>query len=262
MFIDDLDRCSDEVIVQICEAVKLYLDGPGLIFVIACDLSVLARGVAVSARGGVGEGRAYLEKIIQVVYKIPPLEKAKIRKLILGYVQETGISELLDETVIGILVERAGRNPRRIKQIINSFVLEYQLNPAWRKPPLDSSLLIITVLIQHLYTSFYEFLINEQSGDDPIGIFLDYAAVRAKASAPPPSDHPWWTVVRRTFHEYGIPAPDRSLSTGAKLIQEIERLETVLPDGFPALARNSVFVALLRSIGDRETRASPACSTN
>jgi hypothetical protein len=66
VFIDDLDRCSDEVVVQVCEAVKLYLDAPGLIFVIACDLSVLARGVSASARREVSEGRAYLEKIVQV----------------------------------------------------------------------------------------------------------------------------------------------------------------------------------------------------
>jgi hypothetical protein len=44
VFIDDLDRCSDDVVVKVCEAVKLYLDVPGLIFVIACDQSVLARG--------------------------------------------------------------------------------------------------------------------------------------------------------------------------------------------------------------------------
>ena len=32
VFVDDLDRCADNVIVQVCEAVKLYLDAPGLIF--------------------------------------------------------------------------------------------------------------------------------------------------------------------------------------------------------------------------------------
>jgi len=41
VFIDDLDRCSDEVVVKVCEAVKLYLDARGLIFVMACDQSVL-----------------------------------------------------------------------------------------------------------------------------------------------------------------------------------------------------------------------------
>ncbi len=28
VFIDDLDRCSDDVVVKVCEAVKLYLDVP------------------------------------------------------------------------------------------------------------------------------------------------------------------------------------------------------------------------------------------
>ena len=85
VFIDDLDRCSDEVVVKICEAVKLYLDAPGLIFVMACDQSVLARGVASSARGGTGEGRSYLEKIIQVAYRMPPPDEEQIRKLIYEY---------------------------------------------------------------------------------------------------------------------------------------------------------------------------------
>jgi Cdc6-like AAA superfamily ATPase len=254
VFIDDLDRCADEVIIQVCEAVKLYLDAPGLIFVLACDLSVLARGAATTARGGVGEGRAYLEKIIQVAYRVPPPDEAGIRKLILGYGERSGFSDVLDEMITDILVERAGRNPRKIKRIINSFVLEYQVNPAWRKLPLDSSLLVIAVLIQHLYTPFYEFLVSDESGDDPIGVFLDYAAVRAKASTPPPSDHPWWAIVRRTFQEYRMPPPDRYPGSGEKLMEEVMRLEGVLPEDFPVLARNGGFVALLRSIGDKETR--------
>ncbi len=90
VFIDDLDRCSDEVVVKICEAVKLYLDAPGLIFVMACDQSVLARGVASSARGGTGEGRSYLEKIIQVAYRMPPPNEEQIRKLIHEYAQKSG----------------------------------------------------------------------------------------------------------------------------------------------------------------------------
>jgi hypothetical protein len=254
VFIDDLDRCTDEVIVQVCEAVKLYLDAPGLIFVLACDLSVLARGAAASARSGIGEGRAYLEKIIQVTYRVPPPDEASIRKLIAGYGERSGISGVLDEIIASILVERAGRNPRKIKRIINSFVLEYQVNPAWRRFPLDSSLLVTAVLMQHLYTSFYDFLVSDESGYDPIGVFLDYATVHAKASTPPSPDSAWWAVVRRTFQEHGMPPPDRFLGTSEKLMEEIKILENVLPDDFPALARNNAFVALLRTIGDKETR--------
>ena len=254
VFIDDLDRCADEVIIQVCEAVKLYLDTQGLIFVLACDLSVLARGAATSARGGEGEGRAYLEKIIQVAYRVPPPDDAKTRELIRGYGDLSGTSSLLNDVITEILTQRAGRNPRRIKRIINSFVLEYRLNPAWREFPLDSSLLVIAILIQHLYSSFYDYLVSGDAGDDPIGTFLDYASVRARASNPPPSDHAWWAVVRRTLQEHGIPPPDRSSGTSEKLMEDIGQLENLLPEVFPALARSADFVALLRSIGDKETR--------
>ncbi len=137
---------------------------------------------------------------------------------------------------------------------IHSFLLEYQINPAWQKFPLDSSLLITAILIQHLYTSFYDFLVSDESGHDPIGVVLDYAVVRAKASTPPPSDHPWWAVARRTFQEHGMPPPDRSPGTGPKVMEDVERLERLLPEGFSTLARSTEFVALLRSIGDKETR--------
>jgi KAP family P-loop domain/AAA lid domain/Clp amino terminal domain, pathogenicity island component len=254
VFIDDLDRCSDDVVLKVCEAVKLYLDAPGLIFVIACDLSVLARSTAASARGGVSEGRAYLEKIVQVAHRVPPPEESQIRRLISGYGTRSGTAALIDETVMGILTERAGRNPRKIKRIINSFVLEHQLNPAWRRAPLDSAQLVTAILLQHLYTPFYDRLVSEEAGDDPIGEFLDYAKVRAKAPNPPGSDNAWWSVVRRTFQEHDMPVPDRSPSAGEKLISDIERLERGLPEDFPALARSNAFIALLSGIGDKNTR--------
>ena len=248
VFIDDLDRCSDDVVVQVCEAVKLYLDAPGLIFVIACDLSVLARGVASSARGGIGEGRTYLEKIIQVAYRVPAPSAETVRHLIDGYGRKSGISDLLDTTVVDILAEATGRNPRRIKRIINSFVLEHHLDPAWRCAPLNSALLITAILLQQLYPSFYGVIVDETSGDDPIGDFLDYAAVRAKAPNPHSVDDAWWSVVRRTFRRHGPPEPSAVTLPAGETLQ-IAGLEASLPTDYPALARNDALVALLRRIG-------------
>jgi hypothetical protein len=242
------------VIVQVCEAVKLYLDGPGLIFVMACDLAVLARSAAAPARGGQGAGRSYLEKIVQVAYRVPPPEGEQIKRLIAGYGKQSGTTDLIDETVMGILSERSGRNPRRIKRIINSFVLEYQLNPAWREPPLDSSQLVIAILLQHLYTVFYDYLVDEDSSDDPVGDFLDYARVRSRISDSPGPDDAWWSVVRRTFQRLELSAPDRATANADQLLQDVERLERVLPDGFLALARSKTFVSLLAGVGDKSAR--------
>ena len=254
VFIDDLDRCDDSVVLGVCEAVKLYLEAPGLIFVIGCDLSVLARGVSGAARGGLSEGRTYLEKIVQVAYRVPAPDHERVRELIRGYAERSGTTALVDDKVIDLLAERTGRNPRRIKRILNSFVLEYRLNPGWRQPPLGSAQLITVILLHQLYPSFYERLVSEEAGADPILEFLDYADVQAKASNPPPAGDPWWSTVSRTFRAQRLRTPDRSVAERHKLAAHLEQLERRLPDDYPALARNQAFVDLLAGIGGIEAR--------
>ncbi len=247
VFIDDLDRCSDEVVVKICEAVKLYLDAPGLIFVMACDQSVLARGVASSARGGTGEGRSYLEKIIQVAYRMPPPNEEQIRKLIHEYAQKSGTDSLIKETVAHIIAEGTGRNPRRIKRIINSFVLEYRLDPAWQEPPLSSVLLVTAIILQHLYAPFYELLVGEDTVGNPIEEFLDWGRIRGMHTLPTSDDDPWWTIVRRSFQAHRLPAPEMPIDA-EKLGKRLKQLEGQLPGSFVDLADNNPFIALLEGV--------------
>ena len=255
VLVDDLDRCSDDVVVDVCEAIKLYLDAPGLIFVIACDLAVLARGVAHEARGGLGEGRLYLEKIVQVAHRVQPPDRESVERLIEDYAAQSGTADLIDERIADILAERTDRNPRRIKRIINGFVLEHHLNRAWRTPPLGSAELMTAVLLQHLYPSFYDRVVDESGSADPIGDFLDYADVRAMASAPPDRRNAWWSTVNRVFRNWGLPVPDRSAGRRGGILHELEQLEERwLPPDYPLLARNDAFLALLRGIGDRPTR--------
>ena len=252
VFIDDLDRCSDDVVIKVCEAVKLYLDAPGLIFVIACDQSVLARRVSSSARGGSREGRVYLEKIVQVVYRVPLPEEAQIKNLIHGYARKSGIDNLIDENVVGVLAEGSRRNPRNVKRIINSFVLEYALDPSWQMPLLGSAQLVRAVLLQQLYASFYELLLRDEDGKDVIGRFLKYVKVRERL-AEPPIDNPddsWWDDVRQIFQEYQMTLhyPEDNVE------KEFERLENQLPEDFRIYARDSAFIALLHGIGNEESR--------
>jgi len=263
VFIDDLDRCSDEAVVQVCEAVKLYLDAPGLIFVMACDHSVLDRSVARSARGEAAEGHSYLEKIVQVVYRLPPPGEQQIRDLILGYAHSSGTHDLIgDEAISGVLAGRASRNPRKIKRVINSFVLEYRLGKEWREPPLSSKLLVTAILLQHLYQPFYDYMVREESGEDPIGEFLDYMELRERVADPivPKSNDEWWHVtLPRIFRPYQLSAPSvpngdlKPGTTGYRQAKEalnlaLQQLDVVVHQDFPMLARNNAFVGLLREI--------------
>jgi hypothetical protein len=191
---------------------------------------------------------------VQVAYRVPAPDHARVRELIRGYAERSGTTDLFDDKVIDLLAERTGRNPRRIKRILNSFVLEYRLNPAWRQPPLGSAQLITVILLHQLYPSFYERLVSEDAGVDPILEFLDYADVQAKASNPPPAGDSWWSIVSRTFRAQGLRAPDRSAEERHKLAAHLEQLERRLPDDYPTLARTPAVVSLLAGIGGTETR--------
>lgn len=253
VIIDDLDRCSDQIIIQICEAVKLYLDAPGLIFVIGCDYSVLQHGISVSDRGN--EARIYLEKIIQVVHRLQPPNEAEVLSLVQGYAQGSGTKAIIDQSVEEILSRRAGRNPRRIKRIFNSFVMESRLNRAWSSPELGNDQLVKVVIIHHLYSSFYDELISDRSGADPIGDFLDYAEVKGRAADPPALDDAWWSLVGRLFRRHDVLPPPRSTTEHAELSSALAALERTLPSEYPAQARDIAFISLLRGVGDDQARA-------
>jgi hypothetical protein len=254
VFIDDLDRCTDEAVISVCEAVKLYLDAPGLIFVMACDLSMLARGVSHQVLGDPRDGYAYLEKIVQVAHRVPVPDESRIRGLIEAYAAAGGVGLFVDELVTDILAEQTSGNPRRIKRVLNSFILESACHPDWRLPPLGSSQLITVTVLQHLYPSFYDFLTDEGSGEDPIGIFLDYVRVQSKCEDPPRRSDPWWSTVSKIFRQYGLPPPDRVSGDRERLKTEIAQLERWLPGDFPELARNALFVKLIQRVGHTEVR--------
>jgi len=173
VFVDDLDRCDSERVIEVCEAIKLYLDVPGIVFVLACDQTALWRAVRESA--GIAEPSGaveYLEKIIQINYRIPAPSPSSVLRLVNGYLHQSGTANLFDDAMRSVIIERSGRNPRRIKRLINSFVLEYHLNRAqWRDVGVAN--LVKVVLLQHFYPGFYGTLIDPRNDVDAISQFRD-----------------------------------------------------------------------------------------
>jgi hypothetical protein len=254
VFIDDLDRCTDEVVTHICEAIKLYLGAPGLMFILACDMSVIARGVSTTVRGGTDEGRIYLEKIVQVAHRLPSPDRQHLLDLIAAYASESGTAFLMDDTVTEILASRSGGNPRRIKRIMNSFVLEYRLNSSWTQPPLGSVQLITAIILQHLYPLYYDWLVREGNHLDPTGAFLEYARVRRRMSDPPPPDDRWWSTTAGVFRANGLVVPSRRRATAEAMSVAAVDLDRSYPEGFLSLSSDDTFIALLEGIGNKETR--------
>ena len=72
VFIDDLDRCSSEKVIETFETIKLFLNTPACTFVIGADAEKIQEAVGeVYSVADKQRRRDYLEKIIQLPFCIP-----------------------------------------------------------------------------------------------------------------------------------------------------------------------------------------------
>ena len=82
VFIDDLDRCLPDTIIETLEAIKLFLFVPGTVFILGADERLIQYAVRQrfpELPGTEAEvGRDYLEKLVQIPIRIPPLSSAEV----------------------------------------------------------------------------------------------------------------------------------------------------------------------------------------
>ncbi len=84
LYIDDLDRCPPDTVVEVLEAVQLLVKNPLFIAILAIDERYINRALAqhykgVLSRQGRPSASDYLEKIIQIPYRVRPLGEPALR---------------------------------------------------------------------------------------------------------------------------------------------------------------------------------------
>lgn len=169
VFVDDLDRCLPEKAIEVLEAIKLFLDAEGCVFILGLDQDVISRGIEMKYKelgdkqdgdGGQKftiEGVRYLEKIIQLPFQIPPVEQGNMG----GFVH--GLSaDWQDEECPKVFAVGLGDNPRQIKRTVNSFLMlsklaerrgiQYQVKPIR---------LAKVVAIQNVFPDLYNLLLKD-----------------------------------------------------------------------------------------------------
>ena len=86
VFIDELDRCTPDTVLDIFEAIRLFLYVPGTTFIIGADERLVSYAVKTKYKDIPGHdidiSKEYLEKLVQYPVKIPQLNEQEVKQYI------------------------------------------------------------------------------------------------------------------------------------------------------------------------------------
>ncbi|GBC60266.1 hypothetical protein DENIS_1217 [Desulfonema ishimotonii] len=124
VFIDDLDRCEESVVVNLLEYIKLYLGSPHCVFVLGIDDNAVLGAMKRTWDGRSDEdNREYLEKMFQATLAVPLPRPDRIQAGIRAQLKAHKFPDDKDEQghdCAAIIEKLLEPNPRKIKNFCNS----------------------------------------------------------------------------------------------------------------------------------------------
>ncbi len=176
IFIDDLDRCPDDKVVEALETIKTYLDVKTCVFIIACDDEVIKRVVESKRKELLKDGNAsdYLNKFFQYTLRIPPFIHQNMRdyaKEILS-LQKNDLLKLENvDDILEVLIHPGVVNPRKAISLINNFAFDFEtilkreesVSSKLRAGDVSSQLpaLAVFTVIKNDYSPIYDLLLRD-----------------------------------------------------------------------------------------------------
>lgn len=202
IYIDDLDRCSPERVIQCLEAVKLFLSVEKTAFVIGADERIIEYAIEKhyperdNNEGGYRPFSDYLEKLIQLPYKLPRLSlkeqetyitlllcqqylkkdfsqiyedyqkfqkenfnapyNLKVAKSRLGDIDWQEVEKLIP--IVPLMQSFLNGNPRRLKRFMNTLHVRLELAKAAEIIDIDSAILakLMTLEYDSMYRNRFE----------------------------------------------------------------------------------------------------------
>ena len=138
VFVDDLDRCLPEKAVEILEAIKLFLDVEGTVFVIGMDPKIIEGGIEAHYGSFFGSDRSegkeypvggdlYLQKIIQIPFYLPPLAMDEVGRYIEALEKMLPEDARMSEMTREVFAHGLTPNPRQAKRVMNIYSLLRQI---------------------------------------------------------------------------------------------------------------------------------------
>ncbi|GEM_PF-1149762 len=176
VFIDDLDRLVPEKAVELLEVMKLFLDIPRCVFVLAVDYNVVIKGLEKKFGSSVDDlkGKSFFDKIIQLPFNLPvaQYDVSKYFKELLHGKFEYKEDDI--ETFVRLANNSVGFNPRSMKRLFNSLQLLKMVASSKKILDADSvataeekqRILFAILCLQTAYESMYRFMLKHKSKID------------------------------------------------------------------------------------------------
>ncbi|MFD7645643.1 P-loop NTPase fold protein [Kitasatospora sp. NPDC059795] len=138
VFVDELDRCAPGNVVAALNALRTFLGVKKCVFVVAADQQVLEEALTKASEQATpadarnpyySSGSGYLDKVFQYQVSVPPLLSQRVSHFAAALVRgRPGVWAEVDvDVVISILVPSHITSPRRVKALLNTFVLTFRL---------------------------------------------------------------------------------------------------------------------------------------
>jgi predicted KAP-like P-loop ATPase len=130
VIVDDIDRLTSDEIRQVFRVVKAVADFPKVTYLLAFDKRVVTRSLS-ELQGGSGED--YLEKIVQVPFELPLVDRLSIRNLffekldpMLSDVEPKSFDKVYWGNIFFEGIDRFLETPRDVVRFANTLVVTFR----------------------------------------------------------------------------------------------------------------------------------------
>lgn len=163
VFVDDLDRCSPENCIMVLEAIKLFFDFEGCVFILGIDREVVQKGIELKYDAKLNiRGVDYLEKMIQLPFTLPPVPE----ETFMQFVEIVASPFEFQKVSLDLISHASEENPRRVKRLCNClFMVSHvakelikQNKTSFAFTAIDESKLALLLILQIRFPLAYRWL--------------------------------------------------------------------------------------------------------
>lgn len=157
--IDNVDRCTPELAYELLTNIKNFLGQKhNTIFIIPVDEEALKKHIISHKTSLSRESDEFLRKFFNICIRIKPFHREEMFDFADQMNAKYGIG--LNSNTIGLISQEFASNPRRIIQMMNNLIAEFQNIPS-QFVENDQALICKLLIIREEYPDFYKSLVND-----------------------------------------------------------------------------------------------------